>query len=181
MKGAKRNIMIITVLLFVCAAVYLNWSYNNRWGTADSEMAAAEDAMTEKADDEYTQTMAAKDAKTTDYFSKARLSRQTSRDQSVELLKQAAASDSASQETIDGAMNAISAMATNSMKETEVENQLIAKGFSDCVAYIADKAVTVSVPAPAAGLSEADVAKITDVVTAETGLPASALNVVEVK
>ena len=45
MKGAKRNIMIITVLLFVCAAVYLNWSYNNRWGTADSEMAAAEDAM----------------------------------------------------------------------------------------------------------------------------------------
>ena len=38
--------MIVTVLLFVCAAVYLNWSYNNRWGAADSDMAAAEDAMT---------------------------------------------------------------------------------------------------------------------------------------
>lgn len=181
MKGAKRNIMIITVLLFVCAAVYLNWSYNNRWGTADSEMAAAEDAMTEKADDEYTQTMADKDAKTTDYFSKARLSRQTSRDQSVELLKQAAASDSASQETIDGAMNAISAMATNSMKETEVENQLIAKGFSDCVAYIADKAVTVSVPAPAAGAQRGGRGQNNGRGDGGNGASASALNVVEVK
>jgi stage III sporulation protein AH len=181
MKGAKRNIMIVTVLLFVCAAVYLNWSYNNRWGAADSDMAAAEDAMTEKADAQYTQTMADKDAKTAEYFSKARLTRQTSRDQSVELLKEAAASDSASQQTIDGAMNAISAMATNSMKETQVENQLIAKGFDDCVTYIADNAVTVSVPAPSTGLTQEDVAKITDVVTSETGLPATALNVVEVK
>ena len=181
MKGAKRNIMIVTVLLFVCAAVYLNWSYNNRWGAADSEMAAAEDAMTEKADAQYTQTMADKDAKVSEYFSKARLTRQTSRDQSVELLKEAAASDSASQQTIDGAMNAISVMATNSMKETQVENQLIAKGFDDCVTYIADNAVTVSVPAPNTGLTQEDVAKITDVVTSETGLPATALNVVEVK
>ena len=28
MKKAKRNIIIATVLVFVCAAVYLNWSYN---------------------------------------------------------------------------------------------------------------------------------------------------------
>jgi len=99
----------------------------------------------------------------------------------VELLKEAAASDSASQQTIDGAMNAISAMATNSMKETQVENQLIAKGFDDCVTYIADNTVTVSVPASNTGLTQEDVAKITDVVTSEAGLPATALNVVEVK
>ena len=28
MKKNKRNIAIIVVLLFVCAAVYFNWSYN---------------------------------------------------------------------------------------------------------------------------------------------------------
>ena len=28
MKKAKRNIVIAAVLVFVCAAVYLNWSYN---------------------------------------------------------------------------------------------------------------------------------------------------------
>ena len=41
MKGAKKNILILTVLLFVCAAVYLNWSYNNRWGAADSRLRKA--------------------------------------------------------------------------------------------------------------------------------------------
>ena len=44
MKKAKRNIIIVTVMLFVCAAVYLNWSYNNSWGRADEAMVEAEDA-----------------------------------------------------------------------------------------------------------------------------------------
>ena len=30
MNKVKRNVVTVTVLLFVCAAVYLNWSYNNR-------------------------------------------------------------------------------------------------------------------------------------------------------
>ena len=32
MKKTKRNVAIIVVLLFVCAAVYFNWSYNAQWG-----------------------------------------------------------------------------------------------------------------------------------------------------
>ena len=42
MKKTKRNIAIIVVLLFVCAAIYFNWSYNTQWGKADAEMAAAQ-------------------------------------------------------------------------------------------------------------------------------------------
>lgn len=30
MKIWKRNAIIATVLLFVCAGIYLNWSYNNK-------------------------------------------------------------------------------------------------------------------------------------------------------
>ena len=41
MKKTKRNIAIVTVLLFVCAAVYFNWSYNNQWGSADAAMVSA--------------------------------------------------------------------------------------------------------------------------------------------
>ena len=40
MKKTIRNIAIIVVLLFVCAAIYFNWSYNTQWGKADAEMAA---------------------------------------------------------------------------------------------------------------------------------------------
>lgn len=57
MKKTKRNIAIIVVLLFVCAAIYFNWSYNTQWGKADAEMAAAEDAATAavKAEEEAAQ------------------------------------------------------------------------------------------------------------------------------
>ena len=53
MKKLKRNITIVTVLVFVCAAIYLNWSYNNRWGKADTDRVEAEDAAMEKADAAY--------------------------------------------------------------------------------------------------------------------------------
>lgn len=41
----KRNILIAAVLLLVCAAAFLNWSYNQRWGDGNSAMADAEDEM----------------------------------------------------------------------------------------------------------------------------------------
>ena len=42
----KRNILIAAVLLLVCAAAFLNWSYNQRWGDGNSAMADAEDELT---------------------------------------------------------------------------------------------------------------------------------------
>ncbi|MFR5783363.1 MAG: SpoIIIAH-like family protein, partial [Oscillospiraceae bacterium] len=116
-----------------------------------------------------------------DYFAQARLTRQTSRDEALELLQTAASAESASQETIDSAMNAIAAMANWSMLETQLENTLIAKDFSDCVVYISGEGVTVAVPAPAEGLSEAVVARITEAVTTGTDFTADQLRVIEIK
>lgn len=179
MKKLKRNITIVTVLVFVCAAIYLNWSYNNRWGKADTDRVEAEDAAMEKADAAYEASSIKGGA--SDYFAEARLNRQVSRDEAMELLKSAAASESASQETIDSAMNEISVMANFSMKETQLENMLIAKDFADCVVYMSADSVTVAVPAPAEGLSEAAVARITETVTSETDYTAAQLNVIEIK
>lgn len=179
MKNLKRNITILTVLVFVCAAVYLNWSYNNQWGKADQAMVKAEDAAMQAAEEAY----AAKNGEgqsVADYFAEARLNRQVSRDEALELLQSAATTDSASKETIDSAMTAISAMANYSMKETQLENLLIAKDFADCVVYMTDDSVTVAVPAPAEGLSAAAVARITETVTSETEYSATQLNVIEI-
>jgi len=109
MKNKKRNITMIAVLMFVCAAVALNYSYNNRWGSPDSEMVSAEDdaMMNANAASESLEAASA-----SEYFAEARLTRQVSRDEALELLQTAAAAETASQETIDSAMNAISAMAT---------------------------------------------------------------------
>lgn len=174
MKKVKRNIIIAAVLLFVCAAVYLNWSYNNSWGAADPAMVKAEDEKMTSLDTNSEAEPAS------DYFAQARLTRQTSRDEALSLLETAASSESASQETIDSAMNAIAAMANWSMLETQLENTLIAKDFSDCVVYISEDGVTVAVPAPAEGLSAAAAARITEAVTS-AGYTADQLNVIEIR
>lgn len=175
MKNRKRNIALFSVLMCVAAAVLLNWSYNNRWGKADRIMVAAEDEQVAEAN-------AIKDAAVNSgYFAEARLTRQLSRDEALQLLQSAASADAASQETIDSAMNAIAAMATCSMQETQIENLLLAKDFADCVVYIGNGAVTVAVPAPIEGLSEEAVARITDVICTETEYDPTQLNIIEVK
>ena len=58
-KNLKRNIVMCAVLLFVCASVYLNWSYNNRWGKANEAMVEAEDEAMEEANALYEQLVAA--------------------------------------------------------------------------------------------------------------------------
>lgn len=178
MKNRKRNITMVAVLLFVSAAVALNWSYNNRWGSPDAEMVSAEDEAMLNANMEFARSASASSA---EYFAEARLTRQVSRDEALTLLQTAAAAETASQETIDSAMNAISAMATCSMQEAQIENLLIAKEFADCVVYIGSETVTVAVPAPAEGLSEEAVARITDIICSETSFEASQLSIIEVK
>ncbi len=200
MKKGKRNLVIVAVLLFVCAAVWLNWSYNKNAApqAPDADMVLAEDTQRDKALAAYGETLSGEETtavlgelggeeaegalqETSGYFAAARLTRQQSRDNALDLLEQAASSEGASQEVIDSAMNEIAAMATFSLQETQVENLLLAKGFADCVVFIGGEDITVAVPAPLEGLSQADVARITDTVLSETSLPVSALRVIEVK
>lgn len=180
----KRGILIAAVLLFVGAAAWLNWSYSQRWGEGNAAMADAEDEMTNAVNamlgstrEEAEPTLS---APVSDYFAKARLTRQQSRDQALSLLETAASAETASQEVIDSAMNEITVMASQSLLESKIENELLAKSFADCVVYLTDDSCMVAIPAPAEGLTEADVAKVTDAVMANTQLTAAQINVIEV-
>lgn len=185
MNKVKRNVVAITVLLFVCAAVYLNWSYNNRWGTAETERVSAEDAAMAEADAKYEASIGLENSEDTQsvssYFASARLTRQQARDDALSLLEKAVDSEHASQETIDSAMSAISAMATDSLTETQIENTLIAKDYADCVVMIGDDGVTVTVPAPVEGLSVDAVARITDTILADTSFTMDQIHIIEIK
>ena len=184
-KNLKRNLILAAVLVFVCAAAYLNWSYNNKWGKADSAMASAEDDMTAEAEaadggDALVSAEGSGDL-VSEYFAQARLTRQESRDEALSLLETAATAETASQEVIDSAMNEITAMANWSMLESQIENELLAKDFADCVVYLSNDGCTVAVPAPVEGLTDVDVARVTDTVLANSDYEASQINIIEVK
>jgi stage III sporulation protein AH len=193
-KTFKRNAVIITVVLFVCAAAYLNWSYNR----GDDAPDTPEGAMTDVQDGGAQEVSADGDlfysagqlsasggdasaSMDTDFFAVTRINRKQARDAAVATLATVNTSDNASQEVVDEAMSKLTRIAENSEKEAELESLILAKGFEDCVVFISDDGINVTVPAPMEGLSSVDVARITDIVTSETDRAASQLHIIEVK
>ena len=180
MKVWKRNAVIATVLLFICAGVYLNWSYNRKNETTDlTDTLSAEQVMgqtTLQLDE--AEPVSAMD--TEDYFAQVRLSRQESRDSAVELLEETIAYDEGTA-VGDTASATLNTLVNTALSEAQIESMVIAKGFADCVTYITDDTVSVAVAAPAEGLSEADAALISDVVRSQTDYPLSQVRIIEVK
>ena len=184
MKAWKRNAVIATVLLFICAGVYLNWSYNQKEKTPDlTQTLSAEQVMGETtmviADAEEDATAVA-NMDAADYFAQVRLSRQESRDSAVELLEQTIAYDE-TDEIGQAATQTLNEIVGTALSEAEIESLVIAKGYDDCVTYINDGVVCVAVSAPADGLGDADAALISDIVTSQTDYPLSQVRIIEVK
>lgn len=187
MKLWKRNAVVAAIVLFVCVAVYLNWSYHKDSNTADAGKTLGQATLVDgKSEDpllggkDGTLVNAEDPITTTGYFDAARLNRQQSRDNALSLLQQAASAQDANQTMKDDANNSIQTMASLTVSEAQIENLVTAKGYADCVAFIGDKSVSVVVAASGdTGLNDADVAKISEIVTEQTGFSASQIKIIE--
>ena len=124
--------------------------------------------------------LSAQNTANADYFAQVRLSRQESRDSAVELLEQTIAYDEGT-DVGSAASATLNNIVSTALSEAQIESLVIAKGYSDCVTYITDDLVQVAVSAPAEGLTDADVALISDVVTSQTDYAVSQIRIIEVK
>lgn len=113
------------------------------------------------------------------YFDSARLNRQQARDSALTILEDAMASENADEAMKEANGQAIQTIAGYTVSEAQIENLVTAKGYADCVAFISDESVSVVVSAQEGGLTDADVAKITEIVTDETGYEASQVKIIE--
>ena len=193
MKKFKRNIIVLSVLAFVCAAVYLNWSYNQNEADAlaagdelDTETVSGEIEEDAEATGEFEDaglyyTPGETDVTMSEYFANVRLNRAQARDSAVATLGAVSETEGASQETIDTALAEITLVAEYTIMEAELESLILAKGFEDCVVFINDGGINVTVPASGEGLSTADVARITDIVLTETDFEAENLTIIEIR
>ena len=66
------------------------------------------------------------------------------------------------------------------LTEAQVESLIIAKGYTDCVAYMTESGISVAVASPEGGMQQADVAVIADIVLSQTQLELTQIRVVEV-
>ena len=178
----KRNVVVATMAILVCAAVALNWKYSGEDAVkgaqetgskllGEATLVSGQEGDAEGAADEeavYTGS---------DYFASARLTRQQARDNAISLLKDAAEQEGADTATANEASESIQVLAAYTMKEAQIENLVTAKGYKDCVAFMGDESISVVVSTGTGELTAEDVAKITDIAMAETGLDAGGITI----
>ena len=75
----------------------------------------------------------------------------------------------------------IQTMADYTVTEAQIENLVVAKGYADCVAFIGEGSLSLAVAAPEGGLTDADTAKIVDVVNQTAGFTADQIKIIEVE
>ena len=178
----KRNAVVVTMALLVCAAVALNWKYTGEQAAETVEetgtkilgeatlVSGQEDGGEAAADEEAVYTG-------DDYFASARLTRQQARDNPISLLQEAADQPGADTSVANEASEGIAVLAGYTMKEAQIENLVTAKGYADCVAFMGEDSISVVVDTGTGELTAEDVAKITDIAMTETGYPASGIKI----
>ena len=183
LKNWKKNLVAAGVLVTVCAGIYVNLLYTGSEGTKnltdtlDAQKVMSEDMLVLDA----TLVEVGSDALNTitDYFAAVRLSRQQARDSAVSLLQEAMAYGDEKEATTSSAQ--LEQIVQTALCEAQIESLVIAKGYSDCVAYMGENGISVAVASPEGGLQDADVALIADVVMSQSDLTMAEIYVVEVQ
>lgn len=180
MKKWKKNLIAVALLVAVCGGIYINWQHSksesavNLTDTLDASKILSSDTLVMSSDDitDSVSTMA-------DYFAAVRLSRQEARDQAVTLLQEAMAYSEDPESAQSNAQ--LEEIVQTALCEAQIESLVIAKGYTDCVAYISGDGVSVAVAAPEGGLQSNDVAVIADIVISQSEYTMEDIHVVEVQ
>ena len=177
-KTWKRNLIAAGVLLVVCAGIYLNWYAGH--GAADltetldaGKILDDTTLVLQQEQGDALVTPVQQTGTQAEYFAQMRLSRQTARDEAVELLQETIAyadGDAASSAKLEGIIS-------DALAESQIESLIVAKGYQDCVAFLGEDGVSVVVATDTGELTAEDVAKITDIAMSETGLPAGSVKI----
>ncbi len=179
MKNWKKNLMAAAVLLVVCVGIYMNWMYSSAetvrdlTDTLDAEKVLAENGLIMNGDQ-----IEVGGNTITDYFAAVRLSRQEARDSAVSLLQEAMSYGNGEDKNSSAKLEEI---VQTALCEAQIESLVIAKGYTDCVAYMTDEGISVAVAAPEGGMQQEDVAVIADIVITQAGFTYEQIRVVEVQ
>ena len=161
----------------------MNWLYTEQATASDlTDVIDAEKVMSEdllQLDD--MQVLSQNEAVNTssDYFAAVRLSRQQARDSALTILQEAMAYSDQTKAAESSAE--LEDIVQTALTEAQIESLVIAKGYTDCVAYMSNEGISVAVASPEGGLQAEDVAVIADIVLTQSEYTLDEIRVVEVQ
>lgn len=203
----KKEIIAAALVVLIGTAGYLNWSYQDTIHVTDGEsyietgkkLGEAQYVNSVEEVEENSQTAAPENTKadnqetsnnesgavvettvdTGGYFEQAKIDKENSRAKSLEILNQTAENVNFDEEIRKKAGEQILNTASNVEKETEIESIAQSKGYSEICAYVDENGVNIMVRKE--GFANEDVVKLTDIATAELGISAKNVKIIEVR
>ena len=169
-KG-KQILLLGLVALVITAGYY-------RWNIEKEQLSLAVPAANEMSDgavsdggnqEQNTNQEQANSESSTEEITKLKQTRDSSRSQSVEEWSKITKNNKASAENKKDAEKKIAAEADNADKERKIETQVKAKGYADCIAYVDDSGVAVTVQG--GEVNGEKVAQIKDIIVSVTNVP----------
>lgn len=158
-----KEVLLFGLIALVITAGYYRWTVEQQQlvGYVEEE---AIPTVSEQDGQGNTETQENTDSE----ISKLKQERDSARSQSVEEWKKIATSNETSQEGKKDAEKKIANATESADKERNIETMVKAKGFDDCIAYVDEGGVSVTVKG--GEIDGSKVAQIKDIVVTETGV-----------
>lgn len=168
----KKRAVAAAVLVFVGAAVYLNWRYTDN--VQETSKILGQSTLVNAQQEAEQAAAAGQD----DYFATARLSRKQARDSAISMLQEAEIDENADESVLNEASETLQVLAAYTVAEAQIESLVTAKGYADCVTFMGADSISVVV-GDADGLDATDVARIKDIVINETSYTVDQIKIME--
>lgn len=187
----KRQLLLATLVIALGAAVFINRYYTvpkaESAANVQSENQAQQtaDKGTNLGDARYvistdvTLDDAAAQAVASEYFSSAKLRRQTVRDEAAEALNDIIKDDDSAPEAVAKATDALTEISNSIVLEGDIENLLSAK--VGCESLVILNAGNAEVVVENGSLDEVSVVKIKEIIVKQTGYTADKISIVEME
>ena len=163
----KKQLVVAALAVIIGTAGYLNSNKNPDTATDAKYMGEAQLVNSESTES----------SEGNDFFAQARIDREAGRSRSIETFNAVLDNENAASEAKASAQQGVLELAENTETETAIENLLKAKGFEDAVCYINNGMANVVVKTDM--LDSTGAAQISEIVTAQSGIPHEKIKIME--
>lgn len=179
-KARKNRLTVAAFILLLGVGVMGNWYYENTdlsstikpiiSSTKTLGQAELVDATTTQPSD-----------KTSEYFSSARVDRQTARDETIEKLQKIVDSADKSEDAKAVAAEKLSSVSAHISIENKIETLVTAKGVDNCIAVVNDDGTRVDVIVDVDNLSDEIIMQIKEICMQQLGCTFDNVSIIQSK
>ncbi len=187
MKFRKRQLILASLVIALGAAVYLNWQFSGDKGLSTTgilestkELGEAKYVNSSNVENKTEETSAQSSPgseKTQKYFAQAQSNRQKAREETEEKLKNLASDSNINGEVKNEISKQLETFSKNIQQESNIENLIKAKGFSECLVSIQNGECDVIVNS--GNLNEKSALIIRDIAAGQSGISYDKIKIIE--